>query len=843
MVRLEKISIQGFKSFKRPATIPFPKNFSVITGPNGSGKSNLNDAIFFVLGRGTSKGIRAKRAQDLIFQGSEKKEGSEYAKVSLVFSNDGKTLPVKEDMVTVTRKLNKEGVSTYRLNGRVLPRQQILDIFTQGRLYPGGHNIIQQGDVTKVVEMNPLQRRQIIDEISGISEYDEKKLQSLKELEKVEEKVKEAEIILGQKEEIIIRLKNDRDAAMKYQGMVKELDTITAVIVYKEFTAAEKHLNMSDAEIKGKEAEVEKLGKEIEALDKEMTAREKEEQNLMSQVFQVSDQMKLSEKINRLGTEIEAKDNLIDLNEREVGRLESMIKNMTMIERKVSPGLKEIITFKGVHGFVSDLIIVPDKYKVAADVSGGGHMSDIVVDTMDVATHCIKYLKENRIGRGRFLPMDRIETPNKATLPNGSQGWMSELIHHEPAYTGIVEFIFGRTACMTDIEKARDVAKKMRVRMVTLDGDLIETTGAMTGGFYAKSGVAPETRRYMEEKERLKKLNQQLDYEIAGLTKQQNELKKGMKAFKSEDFEAKNKKIRAEIEKIRTKRRELYDLRLNLQQELNGIKIGKAKLEANYDTLKVKWEEGRKLFDACKDKEAYLKHGVSTLRDREKEILMMINSSGPVNMKAIQDFDVLKEEFDEFRARVDRIIHEKESILKSINDIEERKREVFNKTMTEMARLFREIYADLSGGEAELTLESPQDLNTGLLISASPPGKKLLYIDSMSGGEKTITALAFLFTIQRYKPAPFYVMDEIDAALDKPNTKKVAELIRKHSKSLQFIVITHNNDMIKMADQVFGISMDEGESKIMGIDLPDIDKALAAGVGPVAAALGKHQAG
>ena len=140
--------------------------------------------------------------------------------------------------------------------------------------------------------------------------------------------------------------------------------------------------------------------------------------------------------------------------------------------------------------------------------------------------------------------------------------------------------------------------------------------------------------------------------------------------------------------------------------------------------------------------------------------------------------------------------------------------------LSEMSAIFKEIYRELTSGEADLNLEMAEDINSGLMISAQPPGKKLLYIDSMSGGEKALTALAFLFTIQKYKPSPFYVLDEIDAPLDRPNTKRVIDMIKKQSKNVQFVIISHNNDMVKAAEIVYGISMEDGESKLIGIKLP-----------------------
>jgi chromosome segregation protein len=123
-------------------------------------------------------------------------------------------------------------------------------------------------------------------------------------------------------------------------------------------------------------------------------------------------------------------------------------------------------------------------------------------------------------------------------------------------------------------------------------------------------------------------------------------------------------------------------------------------------------------------------------------------------------------------------------------------------------------------GTASLELEDPNNLESGLLIKANPGGKKVLNIDSMSGGEKSLAALAFLFAIQKYRPAPFYVLDEVDAALDKENVAKLGELLRSFSKNEQFIIVTHNDQTVRYGDRVYGVTMSEGESKILGLELP-----------------------
>ncbi|MCK4335849.1 MAG: hypothetical protein KAW40_03955, partial [Candidatus Aenigmarchaeota archaeon] len=346
-------------------------------------------SIAFVLARSSSKHLRAKKASDLIFHGSKNKPPSEYAKVNLAFSNKSKALPLSEENVIVTRRLNTEGVSSYRINGKITTRQQILDIFTQARLNPGGHNIIRQGDVSKIIDMNPLERRGIIDEISGITEYDDKRNQALKQLEKVEEKVREAEIILEQKEEIIEKLKRDRDSALEYQRFQNELELVKSTIIWKEFTSADKNIGTIDERIEEGESGVKDLEEEIKRIDMEIGEREKEMENLMKEVMR-KDQVEITRKVSKLESSMENKENLILSNEREIRRLNEMVKSLSALGRGISPDLKPVLEMKGVHGFVKDLIIVPDQYRVAAEVAAGSHMNDIVVDDLNTAILCVK---------------------------------------------------------------------------------------------------------------------------------------------------------------------------------------------------------------------------------------------------------------------------------------------------------------------------------------------------------------------------------------------------------------------------------------------------------------------
>jgi chromosome segregation protein len=135
------------------------------------------------------------------------------------------------------------------------------------------------------------------------------------------------------------------------------------------------------------------------------------------------------------------------------------------------------------------------------------------------------------------------------------------------------------------------------------------------------------------------------------------------------------------------------------------------------------------------------------------------------------------------------------------------------------SKYFRELYPE-EGSFAGMKLEKPEDpLSSGLMLEAKPFGKPLKLIDLLSGGEKSLTALAFLFAIQEYNPSPFYILDEIDAALDKENSERVARMLKKFSTDIQFIIITHNSAIVKNSDQIVGVHMSKEGSSLIEVDL------------------------
>ncbi len=272
MVLLKRLTLKNFKSF-RNAVIPFAPGFTVIMGPNGSGKSNIIDALVFVLGEGRLKLVRASRLRDLV--NVRAKDGE--ALVSLDIEADGKTY-------TITRSINKKGSSVYRLNGKRTTRHEIISLLSSLGISQRGYNFVLQGEITRLIKMTPLERRALIDEIAGISEYEEKKEEALKKLDAVSERIKEVSIVLGEREERLRVLEKEREDALRYLELKDLVSSLRKGILLKEIEKTKKRLEEIEEALSERERRTEELRKRQASLEEELRELEEKGKTLTEEI-------------------------------------------------------------------------------------------------------------------------------------------------------------------------------------------------------------------------------------------------------------------------------------------------------------------------------------------------------------------------------------------------------------------------------------------------------------------------------------------------------------------------------------------------------------------------------
>ncbi|ERK58869.1 segregation protein SMC [Gemella bergeri ATCC 700627] len=198
---------------------------------------------------------------------------------------------------------------------------------------------------------------------------------------------------------------------------------------------------------------------------------------------------------------------------------------------------------------------------------------------------------------------------------------------------------------------------------------------------------------------------------------------------------------------------------------------------------------------------------------------------GNVNMNAIVEFEEIKERYDFYSEQITDLVDAKGKLEQTITEIDKEVKERFLGTFVQVAENFNKIFKELfKGGYADMSLETPNDiLNTGIIIEASPPGKKLQNLSLLSGGEKSLTAISLLFAILKVKNPPFVVLDEVEAALDEENVNRFSKFLKIYSTDNQFLVITHRRGTMEVMDKLYGVTMKEkGISYILELELKDI---------------------
>lgn len=335
----------------------------------------------------------------------------------------------------------------------------------------------------------------------------------------------------------------------------------------------------------------------------------------------------------------------------------------------------------------------------------------------------------------------------------------------------------------------------------------------------------------MEER---KKLTKQLEKDIENMTKEIDELQKVTKPLLEQitKREEEKRSLEEEVSRLREEdtklKQEATVLRNELEvttQRINSIELELGRLMVEKEHLENNVQEFReqaKEFPEFKPKDI-LKVNVQELREliRKKEVEK--KGMEPVNMLSIQLYDEERARYEEILRKREDLIKERESIMEFIREVERDKRRSFLATFYSIERNFKRIFAKLSpGGEGRFVLENQTDpFLGGVDIEARPAGKDVKRIESMSGGEKSLTAIALILAIQQYQPAPFYLMDEIDAFLDDDNANRVADLIKDFSKESQFIVISLRDITITRADRVFGVICSDGVSDVVSLKMEE----------------------
>ena len=585
-----------------------------------------------------------------------------------------------------------------------------------------------------------------------------------------------------------------------------------------------------------------------------------------------------------------------------------ILENNILNNEKLPLSVKNILNnprLNGIHDTIGNLIDIPEEYVLCTEVVLGAASNFIIVDNETSAKDAINYLKENKLGRATFFPINVLkpkkiddETFEKIKEHKSFIDVASNLVQYNTKYETIVSNQLGNVIIVKDIDAMNEIGKLInyRYKIVTLSGEILNAGGSVTGGSEKRETglisekfeleslklelVAEENKTKQHEtevneldynlkilenklyqtKNRTNELNESLNRknidlkdlnsnlnntidEINGIAnKQTNTLDKELESVLENFYElekvkdlanSKLVKLKSEKDEIQT---ELSSIELetkkqiseynSLNKEKNLKEIETNRIEVRLDNLLLKLNEDYKLtYDLAKhDYELELE--LDDARIKVNSLKNKIKALGEVNLGSISEYERVNERYTFLTTQANDLTESIENLLNVIKELDETMIDKFKNTFDRVNEEFKIVFKKLfRGGTGKLVLTDEENLlETGVEIIASPPAKNLKSLNMLSGGEKTLTAIALLFSILNIRIVPFCILDEVEAALDEANVDMFGTYLSEYKDKTQFIIITHKKRTMEYAKTLYGITMQEsGVSKLVSVRLDEIN--------------------
>ncbi|MBI1961642.1 MAG: chromosome segregation protein SMC [Parcubacteria group bacterium] len=737
---LEKLELQGFKSFAHKTTMEFPAaarganpGIAAIVGPNGSGKSNTADAVRWVLGEQSLKLLRGKRAEDVIFSGSASLARLGFAEVALYLNNEDKKTDIEYEKIAIKRRVYRDGSSEYRINGRRVRLSDIQLLLAQANFGGRSYSVIGQGATDAILSASPFERKNFFDEATGVKQFQIKRDAAKAKLKTTEENIGQIKSLIREISPRLKMLEQQIEKREKRSILTKELQKLQLEhfgslwhgITEKLQTLLDKRKRVGKSHLS--------LTKKLSELQNALAKQELEQKAAQIGGYdriQSGYHQSLAKK-NELG-----------------GLLAGVTRELAVLEEveKTHPTALDAEKLAAVVRSQIDLLVDMEK-----------------AETLD-AFRSLKP-KAKKLHADLLAILNEKQPPARRT--GGKIAELGKII----------------ASLKQELERAeKDVQEKQNLVDKLRHAESKATTNVF------------ETQRKYQELQR--EMNQMIT--------EKNQLD-------------------VEIAKVETRKQDVGE-------ELNREAAG-----ALHAAIKNYHPGGRAPTGASWEKIAGIK--------QELEMI------GGMDEHAESEYEEAKQRHDFLSSQLLDLESALEKTKRALVELDATIASQFNRAFQQIEKGFGEYFKILfSGGNASLVLYRQSELETlnedvvagltkkeqeslarniktGIEIKASPPGKKVASISMLSGGERALTSIALICAIIRANPAPFVVLDEVDAALDEANSERFAQILAKLAHNTQCIAITHNRATMEQSNILYGVTMGEnGVSKLLSVDL---EKAVA----------------
>ena len=817
-MHLSAIKLRGFKSFPDPVEVRLERGVAVVVGPNGSGKSNVSDALLWASGSLSPSELRAEKPDDVLFAGAPGRSAAEWCEVELLFDNaDGQFPELEFSEIAITRRLHRGGEGQYLVNKASVRRTDLVELLADVGLGGGHSSVIGQGRVEEILSSKPGQRRALLEEAAGLGKFKARRHRAELKLARVQVQAERARDLEAEVRKRLRPLALQATAAERAEKLKAEIASIEARIAELELevlaaAAAEIDERRTAATLARKtaNAKLEELLVERNRAEEELAdaaGRREQATAALYRLRSAADRLELRrEAAEALGERLRAEPLRLPTVDDE--RLRTARERLAAVERALAereglPPAARALAEQGSRLALSDLVVETGQERAVA-AALGPRASALLADDVQAGLALLERARAAGLGNltvlvgarpaelvGRYAVVAKDEllaSPVPAVTPEG--------FGYDP----------GRGELWFAGETAEAVWLELEARRRALEREVEDLR---------TNPAAPQP----SADPRLVGLGERLVQALAGAAQVGLRFDAALRA-RVDAGGSRTGDAAAALRELAAREAELRRAAAEAGERAAAVDVELARLEAEQAAARRRLDEAGAEPAEGDDREALSERLVRLERRRE--------GIGAVNPLAKQEYEEEKERLTELgtqREDLERSLAELEKLRNDLTETVERR---FEETFGAVQRHFADVAETLfPGGQGRLRLTEPDEdgaddgSEPGVEIELRPAGKRVTKLSLLSGGEKALGAISFLFALFLARPCPFYLLDEVEAALDDTNIGRFVELLRRYADQAQFIVITHQKRTMEAADSLYGVTMgSDGVSQIVSRRVP-----------------------
>jgi chromosome segregation ATPase len=760
---LRSIEMKGFKSFPERARLEFSPGVSVIVGPNGSGKSNITDAVLWALGEQSPGAIRGASMQDVISAGGKGVGQRRAAEVEVVIDNSAGRAATELSEIAVKRTLDRSGDGSYRLNGARCRLVDVTEVLSDTNLGREMHSVISQGRVESIVHSKPRERRLLVEEAAGLGKHRKRRRRAELKLRAARDNLDRA---LDLEREARARLR-----PLKRQAQAAELGA---------------RIEREELGLRGQlVAEELRFGADrAAAAEKAATEARAQRAVLEKNLAEVSEKRRAAEE------RFAARD-------RERTQAWGVLTKLRGEQQRIAIRATGLSDREGdISGRLEALR--SELGPLTLDVDGTAAPGERARKLEEELNEIDAGLSSAADGLARARSAEASEIAREAALGAVQVGAERASRHARRA-----EGLLG--------ERAREVLRK---RLATGEELLDDVCAAAAAASAAEAAIRARVER--------------IEQRVVGGEGDGDEIAEEMRACSQREYE-----LQSEMKSASDRLTEV---------EVEAAHLGDRRAEAAKELATIAERLGEEVEPAIEA----LSDEARTEIDRRLERLERRRAQiGPVNPLAEQEYEEAREHVESLQAQredTERGMRELETLIRDIDrEIERAFEQTFEATAKNFEEMVEHLFPGGRGALRRVALRPVRDVEEepaaegsgeddeveeereelGVEIEVTPAGKSTRKLSLLSGGEKSLVAIAFVFAVFLARPCPFYILDEVEAALDDANIDRFLQLIRRFSDRAQFVIVTHQKRTMDAADVLYGVSMGgDGVTKVVSRRLP-----------------------